>query len=118
MMNRDRMQNKPGEKLPHGSRTEATMAFLEEIRGKRRRMPASPSLPTAAVAQPIGQTDVRVIRIKEVLAICGKSRSSVYELIQRGAFPAPVKLGGRSSGWVKAEVLAWVENCIRTRQDR
>lgn len=117
-MSRDRVQNKPGASLPRDSRAAATMAFLDEIRGKRRRAPALPSLHPAAVAQPAGQTDVRVIRIKEVLAICGKSRSSVYELIQKGAFPAPVKLGGRSSGWVKAEVLAWVENCIRSRSDR
>ena len=37
--------------------------------------------------------DVRFIRLKEVLAICGKSRSSVYEAIKKGEFPRPIKLG-------------------------
>jgi prophage regulatory protein len=57
--------------------------------------------------------ELRLIRLKEVLAICGKSRSSVYEAIKKGEFPSPVKLRGRSSAWIKSEVLQWVETCIR-----
>jgi prophage regulatory protein len=52
------------------------------------------------------------IRLKEVLTICGKSRSSVYEAIKNGDFPAPIKVGGRSSAWVKSEVLQWAQRCI------
>lgn len=48
--------------------------------------------------------DVRFLRLKEVLAICGKSRSSVYDAIKKGDFPKPVKLRGRSSAWIKSEV--------------
>jgi prophage regulatory protein len=44
------------------------------------------------------RADVRFIRLKEVLAICRKSRSSVYDAIKKGDFPKPVKLQGRSSG--------------------
>nr|WP_207393453.1 AlpA family phage regulatory protein [Duganella aceris] len=33
--------------------------------------------------------------MREVLAICGKSRSSIYESIKKREFPAPVKLGRR-----------------------
>jgi hypothetical protein len=47
---------------------------------------------TEAVHWPGAGDDVRFIRLKEVLAICGMSRSSVYESIKKGAFPAPVKL--------------------------
>ncbi|PHV37873.1 AlpA family transcriptional regulator [Janthinobacterium sp. BJB304] len=36
-------------------------------------------------------------RMGEVLATCGKSRSSVYAKIKEGTFPAPIKLQGRSS---------------------
>jgi prophage regulatory protein len=60
--------------------------------------------------------ELRLIRLKEVLAICGKSRSSVYEAIRKGEFPAPVKLYGRSSAWVKSEILQWAETCIRARR--
>lgn len=60
--------------------------------------------------------DVRFIRLKEVLAICGKSRSSVYEAVQKGEFPKPVKLGGRSSAWVKSEIEQWVQARIKARK--
>ncbi len=63
-------------------------------------------------------TEVRFIRIKEVLAICGKSRSSVYEAMQKGEFPKPVKLGGRSSAWVKSEIEQWVQARILARENQ
>ncbi|WP_426209806.1 helix-turn-helix transcriptional regulator [Massilia sp. TWP1-3-3] len=62
--------------------------------------------------------DVRFIRMKEVLAICGKSRSSVYEAMQKGEFPRPVKLGGRSSGWVKSEIEQWAQARIKARETK
>lgn len=64
-------------------------------------------------AVPFPAPDLCLIRLREVLEICGKSRSSVYESIKRGEFPAPVKLCGRSSAWVKSEVIQWAEACIR-----
>lgn len=54
----------------------------------------------------------RFIRLGEVLATCGKSRSSVYAGIKEGTFPAPVKLQGRSSAWLRSEVLRWMQTCI------
>lgn len=57
--------------------------------------------------------DVRFIRLKEVMSMCGKSRSSVYDAMRRGEFPKAVKLGGRSTAWVKSEIDAWIQECIR-----
>ena len=54
----------------------------------------------------------RFIRLGEVLTTCGKSRSSVYAGIKEGTFPAPVKLQGRSSAWLRSEVLRWMQACI------
>ena len=54
----------------------------------------------------------RFIRLGEVLATCGKSRSSVYAGIKEGTFPPPVKLQGRSSAWLRSEVLRWMQACI------
>ena len=56
---------------------------------------------------------VQLIRLKEVLAICGRSRSSIYEAIKKGNFPKPVKLQGRSSAWIRSEVERWAVQCIR-----
>lgn len=50
----------------------------------------------------------RLIRIDEVLHICGLSRSSLYANIQKGDFPAQVKLSKKASAWLYSEVLAWV----------
>jgi prophage regulatory protein len=50
----------------------------------------------------------RLIKIDEVLHICGLSRSSVYANIQKGDFPAQVKLSRKASAWLYSEVLAWV----------
>jgi prophage regulatory protein len=74
----------------------------------------------------IGQTvatnevpdELRFIKLPEVLAICGKSRSSVYAGVKSGTFPAPVKLSERSSAWIKSEVVQWAQACIHSsRQD-
>lgn len=62
--------------------------------------------------QPPTEPELCFIKLSEVLAICGKSRTSVYESIKKGSFPAPIKLGGRSSAWVKSEVLQWAKNCV------
>jgi prophage regulatory protein len=59
------------------------------------------------------KAEVRFVRLKEVLSICGKSRSSVYEAIKKGEFPKPIKLRGRSSAWIKSEIDHWVQSCIR-----
>lgn len=63
-----------------------------------------------AVTPPL---EVRFIRLKEVLMICGKSRSSVYEAIKKGEFPKPVKLHNRSSAWINSEIEQWVQSCIK-----
>ena len=36
------------------------------------------------------------------------SKSTIYELIQRGEFPAPLKIGARASRWRESEVSAWM----------
>jgi prophage regulatory protein len=53
----------------------------------------------------------RFLRIGEVVEIVGLSRSEVYRLIGRDAFPAPVKLNDRRNSpafWVACEVRQWM----------
>lgn len=49
-----------------------------------------------------------IIRLPEVKARTGLSRSTIYLRISRGQFPPPVSLGGRAVGWVEAEIQAWI----------
>ena len=50
----------------------------------------------------------RIIRIREVTAMTGLSRSSIYFQIKKGTFPVKVKLSTRSSGWVWSEINRWL----------
>ena len=72
-----------------------------------------PSSPESVAATTLNEE--RFIRLAEVLATCGKSRSSIYEGIKEGTFPAPVKLKGRSSAWLKSEILQWMQACVAAR---
>lgn len=57
----------------------------------------------------------RLIRIGEVLAKTGISRSYCYAMANQGKFPAPVKLSERSSAWVESEVDSWIAMRIAQR---
>jgi len=53
-----------------------------------------------------------IIRRPKVQAKTGLSRSTIYERIGAGTFPAPVNLGVRAVGWIEAEVDAWVRERV------
>ena len=63
-------------------------------------------------------SEIRLIRLKEVMSICGMSRSSVYLAIKKGQFPSPVKLSTRSIAWLKSEVIAWAESRVKATRGR
>jgi len=52
--------------------------------------------------------NLRILRLPEVLARTGLSRSTIYELITKGLFPHPIGLGTRSVGWIEAEINEWL----------
>ena len=54
-----------------------------------------------------------VLRLPTVKARTGLSRSTIYLRVSRGAFLAPVSLGGRAVGWIEAEVNAWLTAQIK-----
>lgn len=53
-----------------------------------------------------------LIRLPQVTHRAGKPRSSIYEDMQKGTFPTPVKIGKRSVAWIEEEVDAWIEERI------
>tara|TARA_R110001599_G_scaffold16344_37_gene66743 strand:+ start:648 stop:878 length:231 start_codon:yes stop_codon:yes gene_type:complete len=50
-----------------------------------------------------------LLRIGEVIARTGLARSTVYQLIGQGQFPAPIPLHGRTRAFVASDVDAWVQ---------
>lgn len=48
----------------------------------------------------------KILRLPDVKAACGLSRSSVYLRISQGLWPKPISLGGRAVGWPASDVEA------------
>ncbi|MDE1311392.1 AlpA family transcriptional regulator [Vibrio aestuarianus subsp. cardii] len=60
-------------------------------------------------------TAIRLIRMSEVLAMTGLSRSSMYRSIEEKQFPEQVQLGGRAVAWVESEVQEWISQKVESR---
>ncbi|TKB53081.1 AlpA family phage regulatory protein [Ferrimonas aestuarii] len=56
-------------------------------------------------------TDIRLMKLREVLGTTALSRSTLYRLILANRFPAPVELSGpRNVAWRSSEVSEWIES--------
>ncbi|WP_229624145.1 AlpA family transcriptional regulator [Vibrio parahaemolyticus] len=60
---------------------------------------------------------MRLIRLKEVMNICGLGRSSIYKFMEDGRFPKSVSLGDRAVAWVETEVEEWIEQKVAEREE-
>lgn len=60
----------------------------------------------------------KIIRMPEVMAKVGLRKSAVYSMIKRGEFPAQIRLGENSVGWIEADVDEWVRIRGETVRDR
>ena len=76
-------------------RTRRSIAMTEQQRNERETNPP-----------------IRILRLPEVMARTGLSRSTIYARLAQGRFPRPVSLGGRAVGWIEAEIDAWLRERI------
>lgn len=54
--------------------------------------------------------DFALLRLPAVCDLTGYKRSTIYNLIKAGKFPASVRLaGGGAVAWRSADVRAWIE---------
>lgn len=56
------------------------------------------------------------LKLNEVVRRTGLSRSTVYNRVQDGSFPQPVKLGIRAIGFVESEVSDYIEARIASHR--
>ena len=56
-----------------------------------------------------GGSTKRVLRLKQVQAQTGLSRSTIFALQQRGIFPQSIKIGPKATGWYEDEVQNYIE---------
>ncbi|WP_394168954.1 AlpA family transcriptional regulator [Saccharospirillum alexandrii] len=61
---------------------------------------------------------MRILRLKDVMEQTGLARSTVYKSIDAGTFPKPVPLGGRSVGWIDSEIIGWIEDKVKIRDEK
>ncbi|MCR0998696.1 helix-turn-helix transcriptional regulator [Serratia rubidaea] len=57
-------------------------------------------------------SDSDLIPLKEVERSVGHKKTFIYDRISKGQFPAPKKLGSKSSRWLRGEVEAWKKQFI------
>ena len=58
-----------------------------------------------------------ILRLPAVRDRTGLSRSTIYLRISECGFAEPVSLGGRTVGWVEAEINDWLDERIQARRD-
>ncbi|PCH64451.1 MAG: AlpA family transcriptional regulator [Gammaproteobacteria bacterium] len=57
----------------------------------------------------------KILRLKEVKAVTGLSRSTIYAEMAKGEFPKQVQLtGNRSVGWHESVIIQWIESRQQT----
>ena len=58
-----------------------------------------------------------ILRLPQVKARTGLSRSTIYLRISEGTFPKPVSLGARAVGWIDLEIQEWLNQRIESSRD-
>jgi prophage regulatory protein len=59
-----------------------------------------------------------ILRRPEVQARTGLPRSTMYDMIRKRAFPAPVPLGAKAVGWLEHEIDAWLADRAAARRQQ
>lgn len=52
--------------------------------------------------------NIRMLRLDEVVAMTGLSRSSLYAMAKRGDFPKQIQIGPRAVRWDSRAVESWL----------
>jgi len=53
--------------------------------------------------------ELEVYRIRELTKLLKVSKETVYLWIRKNKFPKPLKLGARTSVWLKEDIEKWLE---------
>lgn len=54
----------------------------------------------------------KLLRIKTVMDMTGKSRSAIYADISSGCFPKSIAIGARSVAWAESAISIWIKSKI------
>ena len=59
--------------------------------------------------------EIKFLRRGEVESVTGLSRTHIYDLMDKGKFPKPVRIGQRAVAWVLEEITEWQRDRITDR---
>ena len=65
----------------------------------------------------INAKPARLLRRKDVENAVGLKRSSIYELMKKGEFPRPIRIGLKAVGWLEHEVNDWLNERVRMSRE-
>jgi len=51
----------------------------------------------------------RLLRLPDVVAMTGASKTTIYDLMKAGKFPSSTKITRRMAVWSEAAVLTWIQ---------
>lgn len=70
----------------------------------RKTPPANTAIPAQHLLEAGG-----LLRLPQVVALVGVSKSHWWALVRAGRAPAAVRIGTRCTAWRAADVAAWIE---------
>lgn len=50
----------------------------------------------------------RLLRLRDVMHLCGLGRSTIYRKIKDTTFPEPVRVGPGAVRWKESAIMAWI----------
>lgn len=61
----------------------------------------------------IYQIKDRILSIKDLMQILNLGRTTIYSLLKRGEFPAPLRLSPRRIGWRISQIEEWLDKKLQ-----
>ena len=55
-------------------------------------------------------TQVLLVRLRQLTAMVGLSRSTIYRLVKAEQFPKPIRIGISSLAWRMDEIHKWIDS--------
>lgn len=51
-----------------------------------------------------------LLRLRKVMELTGRRKTSIYGDIKNGVFPKPIKIGKRSIAWTMSSISSWISS--------
>lgn len=61
---------------------------------------------------------MRFLRLNDVIAATGLSRSTIYKFMDEEVFPKTIPLGGRAVAWLESEIEEWMDQRLALRDSQ